>query len=849
MSEGSIEVFTAAHATWQPLEMVLGQESASMSEAGATESAMGERCVLASERKRRWSEEVVVSSGAQGKRIRQYEKKRISRLELEEHAGMEDALSNSSVQEQGRISMLEEDVQGGMEAPLLPALDAPLSIHFSAEEAHLPEYMVLEEDGLDGGEDEGMQQQQRRRRRRRKSSPWRVLRHPDSTKDARELTLLPDREVEDLLLFNAAVRAPLIHELQKELRSKGAFKVKVTAHLCISKAVGEEEDFAAVTSGACSALKDTTLPVVSPSDVEPQVHAMLQELANRFEVLLEKGSGWVLKHVQKLSCRCISFVPFRAGSFLPTPPELAAKKCIINVRNEDDRCFEYAVLSALCEVPINRERPSAYKEHRGRLDFSGIPFPVQEASIPRFEQQNRLNIHVLKKQVGPRARAGPPEVEHHSALAFSSAPIVLLRLYDAERSHYVLVRSLNALMRTGAQHAICCRRCLARFKTATALSAHLKHSECSKKAGVQQQLPSASKDSACRFKSIRKQLPCPFVIYADSEAMLEPCQAQQPSAKTAAYQEHTCTHIGAQLVSRYPELWQSEYVQFQGPKCAEDFLLWTQEMSAKAKAIVSRKVPMHALTEEQEQEFRRATQCWICKKALLPGLGHRDHDHLSGEYRGPAHASCNLQYSFKGHRLPIFFHNLRGYDGHFLLRAAGKVSATLKMTCLAKTAEAYMSFTIGSCEFKDSALFLSAPLSQLVEDVRKAGAQTFQQLHKAFSAHSEHARALLLRKGVFPYDWYSAPEKLLQTQLPPQEAFFSELSKSSISAEDYAHAQCGGPLAAAACRTTSSCTSALMCCCWQMSLRPSGAWRRPPMGWTPATSTLCLASPGMPCSR
>jgi len=199
VSEGSIEVFTEPPATWQPPAMALVQESAAMSMAGAAESAKGQSCggALASERKRRWSVEEAVSSGALGKRIRQYEKERISRLEVDEHDGM-DGLSSGSVQEKGCVSMVEEGVQGGMACveAAFPALEASLSsIHFSAEEAHLPEYIVLEEDGLDGGEDEGMQQQQQQqqRRRRKKSSPWRVLRHPDSTKDARELTLLPDR--------------------------------------------------------------------------------------------------------------------------------------------------------------------------------------------------------------------------------------------------------------------------------------------------------------------------------------------------------------------------------------------------------------------------------------------------------------------------------------------------------------------------------------------------------------------------------------------------------------------------------------------------------------------------------
>ena len=57
-----------------------------------------------------------------------------------------------------------------------------------------------------------------------------------------------------------------------------------------------------------------------------------------------------------------------------------------------------------------------------------------------------------------------------------------------------------------------------------------------------------------------------------------------------------------------------------------------------------------------------------------------DHCHLTGLYRGPAHNSCNLKLryrrrpandadvEFEGHMVPVVFHNLRGYDGHLLLK-------------------------------------------------------------------------------------------------------------------------------------------------------------------------------------
>lgn len=48
---------------------------------------------------------------------------------------------------------------------------------------------------------------------------------------------------------------------------------------------------------------------------------------------------------------------------------------------------------------------------------------------------------------------------------------------------------------------------------------------------------------------------------------------------------------------------------------------------------------------------------------------------------------------------------------------------------------------------------------------------------------------LLLRKGVFPYTWFTDEAKLKETSLPDPSCFHNDLSGSNISDEDYEHAQ------------------------------------------------------------
>ena len=61
--------------------------------------------------------------------------------------------------------------------------------------------------------------------------------------------------------------------------------------------------------------------------------------------------------------------------------------------------------------------------------------------------------------------------------------------------------------------------------------------------------------------------------------------------------------------------------------------------------------------------------------------------------------------------------------------------------------------------------------------------------HQMLQQIPKESLNLLKQKGVFPYEYMTDFSKLSETSLPPKEAFYSQLNKSGISDEDYAHAQ------------------------------------------------------------
>ena len=55
--------------------------------------------------------------------------------------------------------------------------------------------------------------------------------------------------------------------------------------------------------------------------------------------------------------------------------------------------------------------------------------------------------------------------------------------------------------------------------------------------------------------------------------------------------------------------------------------------------------------------------------------------------------------------------------------------------------------------------------------------------------YSDNQLSLLLRKGVYLYDYVDCMNKLDETSLPPKEAFYSKVTGEGVTDEDYRHAQ------------------------------------------------------------
>ena len=176
----------------------------------------------------------------------------------------------------------------------------------------------------------------------------------------------------------------------------------------------------------------------------------------------------------------------------------------------------------------------------------------------------------------------------------------------------------------------------------------------------------------------------------------------------------------------------------------------------------------------------------------------RDQCHFTGRYRGCAHQDCNLQFAMRYYKIPVFLHNLKNYDAHLIIEKANDLSENQKIDVIAQNSERFITFAFKNICFKDSFSFLSSSLDKLVKLTKYEDEQKKMNLQNKFKFSSQNPYVettkdldLLTDKGVYPYDYFDDFEKFKEKELPPKSKFYSRLSESHISNEDYAREHFG----------------------------------------------------------
>ena len=176
------------------------------------------------------------------------------------------------------------------------------------------------------------------------------------------------------------------------------------------------------------------------------------------------------------------------------------------------------------------------------------------------------------------------------------------------------------------------------------------------------------------------------------------------------------------------------------------------------------------MKQEDEEDFKNNNICRFCEKEILSDK-IRDHCHLTGKYRGPAHNTCNINVKQKDSNfIPFAFHNFSNYVCHtFFKRLVDLKKDKVKFKIIPKTNEEYISVKNGCIRFFDSYRFLSESLDNLVKNLDE---DDFEILKKEFPDKWQY----LNKKLAYPYEYFNSIDDYNKpVDNLKKEDFFSKL--------------------------------------------------------------------------
>ena len=145
---------------------------------------------------------------------------------------------------------------------------------------------------------------------------------------------------------------------------------------------------------------------------------------------------------------------------------------------------------------------------------------------------------------------------------------------------------------------------------------------------------------------------------------------------TEAYQTHEDCGYGYKVICCYDDKYSKHTRIYRGENAVYKFMkrCWKRLSTAKLslRSILTYK-PL-VMTEVDEQHFETMDGCG--EKYTDKDVRVRDHCHITGKFRGSAHQECNLKLRIKPENLkiPVIFHNLRGYDSNFIMQQIGEIA-------------------------------------------------------------------------------------------------------------------------------------------------------------------------------
>ena len=329
-----------------------------------------------------------------------------------------------------------------------------------------------------------------------------------------------------------------LRELINQYKNEGEWKVQLSAEInFISLKPGSDETRVMYT-------RSDNEEFMSGDDTHEIIKLLFKSFLQRFEENLQnkmRGPEFEFDGINFFYYDFNKTSIYRGGTYIDSPKWLKNKKSTINPKNNDDKCFQYAVTLALNIHNINKhpQRISKIKPFIDQNNWKDIDFPPTNKDWRNFELNNDIALNILYI----------PHNTKEIQLAYRSKnnltcnkQVILLIITDGEKWHYLTVKNLPGLLKgitSTHEKDFYCLNCFHSFRTKNKLESHKKICENHDYCHVE--MPTKD-DNIIKYNHGEKSMKVPFIIYTDLECLLEKmstCINNPNESSTTKINKHT----------------------------------------------------------------------------------------------------------------------------------------------------------------------------------------------------------------------------------------------------------------------------------------------------------------------
>ncbi|GFW18500.1 c2H2-type domain-containing protein [Trichonephila clavipes] len=202
---------------------------------------------------------------------------------------------------------------------------------------------------------------------------------------------ITDNEL-DFLKFFDYVRPFIFGELKSKLEGKKTIKWYAVVQATLTRTT-QENDVEYITPH----FRSNCLVELMENTIAEHLESAFKKIQNSFEEFTQRGSGWTLDKILKLELNIAKYQPLCPSSYIPLPKKLADKKAILNIKNEDQKCFVWCLLAHKLKIDRKYKANSIhhYIPHESEIKLGNVKCPVPLTSISTLEKLNNVRINVF----------------------------------------------------------------------------------------------------------------------------------------------------------------------------------------------------------------------------------------------------------------------------------------------------------------------------------------------------------------------------------------------------------------------------------------------------------------------